>query len=84
MWCIIQFEKEHTTQTLEGLRAGTKITIKTINLGYKHLSAAVDGLENASNNKSTKDQLIKLPKSCTTSDLPIDANEVATKEKLRK
>ena len=80
----MQFEKEHTIQTLKGLRAGTKITIKTINVGYNHLSTAVDGLENASNNKSTKDKLIKLPKFYATSYLPIDANKVATKEKLRK
>ena len=48
--------------------------------GQTHLSTAVHGVEVASNN----DQWIKLPKSYTTSDLPIDVKEVATKEKLKK
>ena len=55
-----------------------------MNGGEIHLSAAVDGLEAASNNKSINEQWIKLPKCYTTSDLPIDAKEVATKEKLAK
>ena len=50
----------------------------------KHIiSTAVDGLEVASNNKSINEQWIKLLKSYTTSDLPVDPKEVATKEKLR-
>ena len=35
-------------------------------------------------NKSINGQWIKLPRCYTTSDLPIDAKEVATKEKPRK
>ena len=69
---------------LDASGARTKITVKTINGGEIHLSAAVDGLEVASNNKSINEQWIKLPKCYTTSDLPIDAKEVATKEKLAK
>ena len=49
-----------------------------------YLSTIVDGLEIASNNKSINKQWIKLPKSYTISDLPIDAKKVATKEKLMK
>ena len=57
---------------------------KCMNGVQMHLSTAVDDLEVASNNKSINKQWIKLPKNYTTSDLPTDANEVATKEKLRK
>ena len=55
-----------------------------MNGGQTHLSTTADGLEVASNNKSVNKQWIKLPKSYTTSDLPPEAKEVATKEKLRK
>ena len=55
-----------------------------MNGGQTHLSTTADGLEVASNNKSVNKQWIKLPKSYTTSDLPTEAKEVATKEKLRK
>ena len=69
---------------LEVSGARTKITVKTMNGVHTHISIAVDGLEVASNNNSINEQWIKLPKGYTTSDLPIDAKEVATKEKLRK
>ena len=60
--------------------------IKQINIngGKNTLSTAVDGLEVASNNESINEQWIKLLKCYTASDLPTDAKEVATKEKLRK
>ena len=69
---------------LEASGARTKIAAKTMNDWQTYLSTIVDGLEVASNNKSINEQWIKLPKFYTTSDLPIDAKEVATKEKLRK
>ena len=55
-----------------------------MNVGQTHLSTPVDDLEVASNNKSINKQWIKPPKSYTTLDLPVDAKEVASKEKLRK
>ena len=51
-----------------------------MNGGQTHLSTAVNGLEVASTNKIINEQWIKLPKSYTTSDLPINAKEVATKK----
>ena len=51
-----------------------------MNGGQTHLSTAVNGLEVASTNKSINEQWIKLPKGYTTSDLPINAKEVATKK----
>ena len=78
------FVREDVIHKLVASGTRTKITVKTLNGGQTHISTAVDGLEVASNNKSINEQWIKLPKSCTTSDLPIDAKEVATKEKPRK
>ena len=78
------FVREDVIHKLVASGTRTKITVKTLNGGQTHISAAVDGLEVASNNKSINEQWIKLPKSYTTSDLPIDAKEVATKEKPRK
>ena len=49
-----------------------------------YLSTVVYTSEVASNNNSIKGQWIKLCKSYTTWDLLIDAEEVATKEKLEK
>ena len=51
-----------------------------MNGGQTHLSTAVNGLAVASTNKSINEQWINLPKSYTTSDLPINAKEVATKK----
>ena len=78
------FVREDVIHKLVASGTRTKITVKTLNGGQTHISTAVDGLEVASNNKSINEQWIKLPKSYTTSDLPIDAKEVATKEKPRK
>ena len=55
-----------------------------MNSGKTYLSTCANGLEVASNYRSNKEQWIKLPRSCTTSDLPTDAKELATKEKVRK
>ena len=77
------FVREDIIHKLEASGARTKITVETMNGGQTHLSIAVDGLEAASNNKSINKKWIKLPKCYTTSDLPTDAKEVATKEKLR-
>ena len=78
------FVREDVIHKLVASGTRTKITVKTLNGGQTHISTAVDGLEVASNNKSINEQWIKLPKSYTTSDLPTDAKEVATKEKPRK
>ena len=78
------FVREDIIHKLEASGTRTKITVKTMNGGLTHVSTAADGLENASSNKSINKQWIKLPKSYTTSDLPIDAKEVRTKEKLWK
>ena len=78
------FVREDVIHKLVASGTRTKITVKILNGGQTHISTAVDGLEVASNNKSINEQWIKLPKSYTTSDLPIDAKEVATKEKPRK
>ena len=78
------FVREDAIHKLVASGTRTKITVKTLNGGQTHISTAVDGLEVASNNKSINEQWIKLPKSYTTSDLPIDTKEVATKEKPRK
>ena len=47
---------EDIIHKLEASGARTKITVKTMNGGQTHLSTAVDGLEVASNNKSTDEQ----------------------------
>ena len=78
------FVREDVIHKLVASGTRTKITVKALNGGQTHISTAIDGLEVASNNKSINEQWIKLPKSYTTSDLPIDAKEVATKEKPRK
>ena len=78
------FVREDIIHKLEESGATTKITVKTMNGRQTHISTAVDGLEVASNDKSINKQWIKLPKSYTTSDLPIDAKKVVTTEKLRK
>ena len=82
-WSLGTFLREGIIRKLEASGARTKKR-KTMNGGQTHLSTTADGLEVASNNKSVNKQWIKFPKSYTSSDLPTEAKEVATKEKLRK
>ena len=74
------FVREDIIHKLEASGARTKTTVETMNGGQTHLSTAVDGSEVGSNNKSIKEQCIKLPKS----ELLINTTVLATKEKLRK
>ena len=74
------FVREDIIHKLEASGARTKTTVETMNGGQTHLSTAVDGSEVGSNNKSIKEQCIKLPKS----ELLINTKVLATKEKLRK
>ena len=76
--------KEDIIHKLEASGARAKISVKTMNGEQTHLSTAADRLEDASKKKRINKQWIKVPKCYTTSDLPIDAKEVATKEKLKK
>ena len=76
--------REDIIHKLEASGARTKTTVETMNGGQTHLSTAVDGSEVGSNNKSIKEQCIKLPKSHATSELLINTKVLATKEKLRK
>ena len=82
--CQKTFAKENIMHKLEASGARTKISVKTMNDEQTHLSTAVDRLEVASENKRINKQWIKVPKCDTTSELLIDAKEVATKEKLKK
>ena len=54
--CAQGAKREDIIHKLEASGARTKITVKTMNGGQTHLSTAADGLEVASNNKSTDEQ----------------------------
>ena len=65
-------------------RTPTSITITTLNGDVTNLSVAVEGLKVCAAAASGKNRWVKTPKAFSWDKLQVDAEEIATPEKLAK
>ena len=79
----VTFIRKDIVRTLEVSRYKTQISMKTLNRNQTNSSHGVENLEKAIDGICKK-QLIKLPKSYTIKELPVNGQEVFTKEKIAK
>ena len=76
------FLKEEIIETLGITGAETRVTVKTLNGEVSQMTTVVENLDVAGS--LGKPKWIKLPRAYTKQDLPVDEQEIATPEKVKK
>ena len=76
------FLKEEIIEALGITGAETRVTVKTLNGEVSQMTIVVENLDVAGS--LGKPKWIKLPRAYTKQDLPVDEQEIATPEKVKK